>query len=168
MESAEEPKQSLTPLAMAMLTLGMLPVSPVPDPEVPPAVERGPTAEYGGYIAGYVDCAICHGGDLSGGTDPILPMGPNLVTVKSWTADQFISVMRTGVSPTRGPLDPTRCRGRPRAARGRRAGGALRVRQERALALTIIMLRSKGSRSDDPGEELPVLREPWGAGRELA
>ena len=33
-------------------------------------------------------------------------MGPNLVRVKSWTADQFISTMRTGVSPTRGPLDP--------------------------------------------------------------
>ncbi len=105
-ESAVEPKQTLTPLAMAMLTLGMLPVKPVPDPEVPPAVQRGPTAEYGGYIAGYVDCAICHGENLSGGTDPILPMGPNLVTVKSWTAEQFIETMRTGVSPTRGPLDP--------------------------------------------------------------
>ena len=31
-ESAVEPKQTLTPLAMAMLTLGMLPVKPVPDP----------------------------------------------------------------------------------------------------------------------------------------
>ena len=105
-ESTEEPKQVLTPIAMAMLTLGMLPVKPVPDPEVPPPVQRGPTVEYGGYIAGFVDCAICHGDDLSGGTDPILPMGPNLVTVQSWTAEEFITVMRTGVSPTLGPLDP--------------------------------------------------------------
>ncbi|MCH8199032.1 MAG: c-type cytochrome [Chloroflexi bacterium] len=105
-ESAEEPKQSLTPLAMAMLTLGAVPVKPVPDPEVPPAVQRGPTAEYGGYIAGFIDCALCHGDDLSGGTEPFLPLGPNLVTVKSWTAEQFIDTMRTGVSPTRGPLDP--------------------------------------------------------------
>ena len=106
MESTEEPKQTLTPLAMAMLTLGMLPTKPVPDPEVPPAVQRGPTAAYGAYIAGFIDCALCHGGDLSGGTSPILPLGPNLVTVKSWTAEQFITTMRTGVSPTRGPLDP--------------------------------------------------------------
>ena len=105
-ESTEEPKQSLTPLAMALLTLGMLPVNPAPDPEVPPAVQRGPTVAYGGYIAGYTDCALCHGDDLSGGTDPILPMGPNLVTVKAWTVEQFIDTMRTGVSPTRGPLDP--------------------------------------------------------------
>ena len=105
-ESADEPKQVLTPLAMAMLTLGMLPVKPVPDPEAPAAVQRGPTAEYGGYIAGFADCALCHGDGLSGGTDPILPMGPNLVTVKSWTAEQFIVTMRTGLSPTRGPLDP--------------------------------------------------------------
>ena len=104
--SAEEPKQSLTPLAMAMLTLGMIPVKPVPDPEIPAAVPRGATVEYGAYIAGYIDCAICHGGDLSGGTDPLAPIGPNLVTVKSWTVEQFIDTMRTGVSPTRGPLDP--------------------------------------------------------------
>lgn len=43
---------------------------------------------------------------LSGGTDPIAPRGPNLVTVKEWTAEQFITTMRTGVSPTRPPLDP--------------------------------------------------------------
>ena len=105
-ESTEEPKQSLTPLAMAMLTLGMLPIKPPPDPVPPPAVPRGPTVEYGAYVAGFIDCAICHGDDLSGGTNPIAPMGPNLVTVKSWTAEQFIDTMRTGVSPTRGPLDP--------------------------------------------------------------
>ncbi len=105
-EPAEEPKQGLTPLAMAMLTLGMLPIKPPPDPVPPPAVPRGPTVEYGAYVAGFIDCAICHGDDLSGGTNPIAPMGPNLVTVKSWTAEQFIDTMRTGVSPTRGPLDP--------------------------------------------------------------
>ena len=105
-ESTGEPKQSLTPLAMAMLTLGMLPINPVPDPEVPPAVPRGPTVEYGAYVAGFIDCAICHGDDLSGGTNPIAPMGPNLATVKSWAEEEFITTMRTGVSPTRGPLDP--------------------------------------------------------------
>ena len=104
--SAEEPEQSLSPIAMAMLTLGALPIKPVPDPVVPAAVPRGPTAAYGGYLAGFIDCAVCHGEGLSGGTEPFLPLGPNLVTVKSWTAEQFIETMRTGVSPTLGPLDP--------------------------------------------------------------
>lgn len=102
----EAPKQSLTPVAMAMLTLGMVPVKPVPDPDVPGAVPRGPTAEYGAYVAGFIDCAICHGDDLSGGTNPIAPVGPNLASVNSWTVEQFIDAMRTGVSPTRGSLDP--------------------------------------------------------------
>ncbi len=104
--STEEPKQGLSPIAMAMLTLGIFPIRPVPDPEPPPAVLRGPTAEYGAYVAGFIDCAICHGEGLSGGTNPLAPPGPNLVTVKSWTAEQFITAMRTGVSPTLGPLDP--------------------------------------------------------------
>ena len=101
-----EPEQQLSPVAMVMTTLGMLPVRELPDAEIPPAVPVGPTVEYGAYIAGFTDCAICHGDDLSGGTSAILPQGPNLVTVKSWTAEQFITTMRTGESPTRGSLDP--------------------------------------------------------------
>ncbi|MCH7482158.1 MAG: cytochrome c [Chloroflexi bacterium] len=102
--STEEPKQGLSPIAMAMLTVGIFPIESVPDPEPPPAVQRGPTAEYGAYVAGFIDCAICHGEGLSGGTNPLAPTGSDLVTVKAWTADQFITTMRTGLSPTLGPL----------------------------------------------------------------
>ena len=63
----------------------------------------GPTAEYGAYIAGYIDCAACHGEGLTG-SDSSFVNGPNLVTVKAWSANQFITAMRTGVSPTRGEL----------------------------------------------------------------
>ena len=96
-------RSSLSPLALVMFTVGMFAAEPPPDPEYPPAVARGPTAEYGAYIAGYVDCALCHGDNLTGGSDP-WTAGPNLVIVKAWTADQFITAMRTGVSPTRGEL----------------------------------------------------------------
>jgi mono/diheme cytochrome c family protein len=105
-DSTVEPKQSLTPLTMVMLTLSAFPVRPVPGPVMPAAVPRGPTVEYGAYVAGFIDCAICHGEDLSGGTNPLAPAGPSLASVNSWTAEQFIAAMRTGVSPTRGPLDP--------------------------------------------------------------
>ena len=67
-------------------------------------MQRGPTAEYGAYVAGFIDGALCHGEDLSGGTNPLAPPGPDLVTVKSWTAELFITTMRTGLSPTLGPL----------------------------------------------------------------
>lgn len=97
-------KQSLSPLGLAMLAGGMFPVKPPPDPDFPAPVAVGPTVEYGAYIAGYTDCAICHGNDFTGGTSQLAPQGPNLVTVNAWTADQFITVMRTGISPTRGEL----------------------------------------------------------------
>jgi mono/diheme cytochrome c family protein len=91
---------------MAMLTLGMLPVKPIPDTVAPAGVAKGPTEEYERYVAGFIDCAICHGESLTGGTSPIAPKGPSLAVVGFWTVDQFKTTMRTGVSPTRGPLDP--------------------------------------------------------------
>ena len=105
-ESDLEAEGSWTPLAMVLTTLGMLPVRDLPSAEIPPVVPVGPTVEYGAYIVGFVDCAICHGDDLSGGTSLVAPQGPNLITVKSWTAEQFITTMRTGESPTLGSLDP--------------------------------------------------------------
>ena len=104
--STEPPEQSLTLVTLAMMTVGIMPVRAVPDPAVRAVVPRARTAEYGEYVAGFIDCAICHGDDLSGGTNPLAPLGPNLVTVQSWTLDQFVVAMRTGVSPTRGALDP--------------------------------------------------------------
>jgi mono/diheme cytochrome c family protein len=63
------------------------------------APPKAATAEYGKYIVSYGDCDSCHGADLTGGTDPIAPHGPNLRLVKGWTLDQFIATIRTGKDP---------------------------------------------------------------------
>ncbi len=61
---------------------------------------KGATAEYGKYVVDYEDCRICHGEDLSGGTNPVAPHGPSLRVVKGWTLDQFVSTIRSGRDPT--------------------------------------------------------------------
>lgn len=97
--SPQEPQQWLNPLALVMLPLGMLPVKPIPEPEFPAAVAIGPTVEYGAYVAGFVDCVICHGDTYEGGTSPIAPQGPSLRHVSDWTVDEFMATIRTGVTP---------------------------------------------------------------------
>jgi len=86
-------------VAMVMTPLGMMPIKDVPDFGPPPYVEPGATAEYGEYVVKVFDCAICHGDDLGGGPGGILPAGPSLAGAKVWTSDQFITAMRTGVTP---------------------------------------------------------------------
>jgi mono/diheme cytochrome c family protein len=98
--STVEHKQGLSFLAFAMATLGMLPLKDQPDTNVPPpAVPIGPTIEYGAYIAGFADCVLCHGDTLEGGKGGILPVGPSLRGVIGWQNSDFITAMRTGVTP---------------------------------------------------------------------
>ncbi len=52
------------------------------------------------YLVDYEACRLCHGEALTGGTNPVTPPGPSLRVVKGWTADQFVSTMRTGKDPT--------------------------------------------------------------------
>jgi mono/diheme cytochrome c family protein len=71
------------------------------------APPKAATVEYGDYIIGYQDCRDCHGEDLKGGLEGQLgPIGPNLSAVKGWTSDQFITAMRTGITPSGDPIDP--------------------------------------------------------------
>lgn len=105
-ESEHEEQNSLSFLAMAMTTLGMLPLQDPPDFPPPPHVDPAANAEYGEYVAKVFDCALCHGDDLTGGPGGIIPAGPNLAGAKVWTTEQFISTMRTGVTPFGESLDP--------------------------------------------------------------
>lgn len=67
---------------------------PVTEPVVAPP--SGPTAEYGEYLSS-ITCALCHGGNLGGDAEFNAPglVGAGL----TWTEDQFITFMRTGVRP---------------------------------------------------------------------
>lgn len=63
------------------------------------APPKAATVEYGKYIVTYGDCDLCHGKDLTGGTSPVAPHGPNLRVVKGWTLEQFVATVRTGKDP---------------------------------------------------------------------
>ncbi len=88
-------------LAVVMLGAGLVPggLPPVEGPIAAPA--EGPTAAYGQYIVGYAGCRDCHGPDLTGGKPgQLAAIGPNLRVVKGWTAEQFVTALRTGVDPS--------------------------------------------------------------------
>jgi mono/diheme cytochrome c family protein len=101
----ETPDNTLTPLALAMMTLGMLPLKDVPEPGPVASVPIGPTVDYGKYIANFIGCSECHGEDLTGGAGGLSPKGPTLRVVKAWSVEQFIDTLRTGVNPTGRALD---------------------------------------------------------------
>jgi mono/diheme cytochrome c family protein len=76
----------------------------------PTAVSRGVTAAYGEYLVNTGDCRLCHGEALSGGQppEPGAPLGPNLTPggeLAGWEAEDFITVMRTGITPSGHQLD---------------------------------------------------------------
>lgn len=103
-----DPPDQPTFLAAIMGGAGMLPKpeAPVAGSIVAPPV--GPTAEYGKYMISFQDCRDCHGEDLTGGTPgQLAPVGPNLRVVKGWTAEQFITTLRTGVDPSGHQLKET-------------------------------------------------------------
>lgn len=106
----ELPKTDLGPMGRVMLALGQLPPEIVPnviviDHDAPRPVDPQPgvTVEYGEYLAR--TCALCHGPDFNGQTvtldgPPILT--PNLTPggeVGFWSEEDFITTMRTGVTP---------------------------------------------------------------------
>jgi hypothetical protein len=69
----------------------------------------GANAAYGRYLSGL--CRSCHGPELTGGqpVEPGAPPAPSLTPggeLRRWTADGFISAMRTGTTPDGRQLDP--------------------------------------------------------------
>ncbi|CAN5206157.1 hypothetical protein BH24PSE2_BH24PSE2_01760 [soil metagenome] len=70
-----------------------------------PMPERGPTAEYGAYLAAS-SCVECHGKGLRGGRHPVpdAPPGPDLAGAGLWPFETFARAMREGVGPDGQPL----------------------------------------------------------------
>ena len=95
-------------LAVVMAGAGLIPFQPPVTVEIVP---KGATAAYGEYIVSWRDCRTCHGPDLGGGTGTSggfpVPVGPNLRVVQGWTAEQFMTTLRTGVDPSGHALDDT-------------------------------------------------------------
>jgi len=106
--------QHFTPLAKIMLAagkLGQLPVESVSHATQVAAPEKGVTKEYGKYMVDTNDCRVCHGPNLNGGPFPdptIQKISPNLTPggeLAAWTEEQFITTIRTGVTPGGHNLD---------------------------------------------------------------
>lgn len=70
----------------------------------PPDIEPGVTAAYGKYLS--TVCALCHGEDMAGGG--VESSGVNLTPggeLATWTENDFITTLRTGVAPDGEQLD---------------------------------------------------------------
>jgi mono/diheme cytochrome c family protein len=94
------PPDQYGPLALMLVGAGVIPEGEPPITEAIAMPPKGPTMEFGKYILSYQDCVLCHGADLTGGKPgQLAPVGPSLSVVKSWTRDQFINTLRTGVDP---------------------------------------------------------------------
>ena len=105
----------LKPLAYILVSLGtfgdVFPAEHIPHDKIPPQPKPGITVGYGQYLARVGDCNNCHGPNLSGGESPVpgSPPGPNITpggTVAFWSAEEFITTMRTGMTPYGRQLDP--------------------------------------------------------------
>ena len=109
----EIPDRRLMPLGRILVALGLfdseaIPFIPAevidhgaPFVEMP---EMGATAEYGQYLMSITLCSMCHGPDLSGGTplEPGMPAGPDITAYGApggWSEEQFVTTIRTGVTP---------------------------------------------------------------------
>ena len=103
----QTPKMELNLIGAIVVGAGFFPTSqqpPVTMPVTAPSLDA-PEA-YGRYLVTISGCAACHGQDLRGGDSPFTPTGPNLPAILStWSAEEFIATIRTGVDPTGHRLD---------------------------------------------------------------
>lgn len=97
------------PLGYILFAVGMfgdLPAEVVTHQNNINTVEPGITVEYGEYRLRVSACQDCHGMDLAGGAFPdpsVTVLVPNLTPggeLSAWTEEQFITTIRTGVTPS--------------------------------------------------------------------
>lgn len=96
---------SLNYLGMMLYGSGMFPLPP-DAPAVVTAPAKAVTAEYGKYVAAFGECAGCHGPDVTGSpASAMSPAVPNpRPAVATWTREEFVRTMRTGVRPGGAPF----------------------------------------------------------------
>ncbi|MCU0636962.1 MAG: cytochrome c [Gemmatimonadaceae bacterium] len=104
---SEHPATRIGPLARVLHLAGQFPLLPYDRIDhaapVAAAAPTGVTTEHGAYIANA--CVGCHGAGLSGGKIPGAPPAwkpaSNITTagIGSWSEDDFLRAMRTGVRP---------------------------------------------------------------------
>lgn len=99
------PAPRLTFLTVAMAGAGLLPRQPDLTVDTIVAPPEDTSAAYGQYLAGWMGCDECHGPALKGGGGGVMPIAPNIHSVKSWSRDGFIATMRTGKTPFGKQLD---------------------------------------------------------------
>lgn len=111
------PEVSPGPMARVLYLAGELPMLVPPEmidhdaplTDIPP---RGPTKEYGEYLA--ATCSGCHGSGFSGGKIPGMPpefppaanLTPHDSGLKSWSREDFMTTLRTGKTPDGRQIDP--------------------------------------------------------------
>lgn len=106
--------QQFTPLAKILIGAGVikLPAAIVSHTSSVTAPKEAVSAEYGQYLITISGCYDCHAQNLSGGPYPqpgVSLIVPNITPggeVGSWTEEQFIATIRTGINPSGHPLNP--------------------------------------------------------------
>lgn len=108
------PDRKVLPMGRIMVALGMFDSEVMPflpaeeiDHDAPfnKMPEMGPTAEFGEYLVSITYCRMCHGSDLTGGPplEPGIPPGPGILAYGApdgWSEEQFVTTIRTGVTPS--------------------------------------------------------------------
>ncbi len=105
----DPPPRSIGMLGTLLIGLGLFPTAAQPPLSAPvTAPPAGITAAYGQYLVAINGCSECHGRDLAGGRPGAgPPPGPNLtLIVPTWTEDDFVRTIRTGVDPQGHSLRP--------------------------------------------------------------
>lgn len=110
------PGDAVGPLGRALFLAGLIPLLPAErvtqDTRHVARVAAEPTARFGAYLI--PSCTGCHGRTLSGGKIPGMP--PNMLPasnltpdpttgIGSWTEDDFVRAMHTGVRPDTSVID---------------------------------------------------------------
>ncbi len=112
----ELPSRAIGPIMRMLLVLGAIQLAPEMIDRTATHTASAPTGvtvERGHYLTQIGICADCHGEGLVGRSPEEAeqgpPAGPNLTPsgkLASWSEADFITAIRTGVTPTGDPLDP--------------------------------------------------------------